>query len=116
MLSNAPYDCTVVARSTLRVLTLSASDFLQLTRKHQKLKRRFETVAAKKGQKLKARARRLEGRASGPEPAEDLDYKLEAPILNDGATGRYVGLRLDHANYKLRRLPENYDLLWRKRG
>ena len=79
VLSNAPYDCTVVARSTLRVLTLSASDFLQLTRKHQKLKRRFETVAAKKGQRLEARARRQEGRATEAEPAVNLDYDLEAP-------------------------------------
>jgi voltage-gated potassium channel len=69
VLSNAPYDCTVVARSTMRVLTLSASDFLQLTRKHVKLKRRFESVAAKKGQKLEARARRQGARSE----AEDLD-------------------------------------------
>ena len=58
MLSNARYDCTVVARSTMRVLTLSEADFLHLTRKHPKLKRRFESVAARKGQKLEARARR----------------------------------------------------------
>ncbi|HSC18548.1 MAG TPA: cyclic nucleotide-gated ion channel [Rhizomicrobium sp.] len=71
VLSTAPYDCTVVARSSMRVLTLSTSDFQQLTRKHPKLKRRFESVAARKGQKLEARARRQEGRAS-PEH-EDLD-------------------------------------------
>src|SRR3954470_8707103 len=70
VLSNAPYDCTVVARSTMRVLTLSEPDFLQLTRKHQKLKRRFETVAARKEQRLEARARRQGGRS--PE-SDDLD-------------------------------------------
>jgi voltage-gated potassium channel len=73
VLSNAPYDCTVVARSTMRVLTLSEPDFLQLTRKHQKLKRRFETVAARKEQRLEARARRQGGRS--PE-SDDLDADL----------------------------------------
>jgi len=71
VLSTAPYDCTVVARSSMRVLTLSAADFQHLTRKHPKLKRRFETVAVRKGQKLEARVRRQEGRAA-PEP-EDID-------------------------------------------
>src|SRR3954451_7911854 len=52
VLSAAPYDCTVVARSNMRVLTLSHSDFQELTRKHSKLKRRFETVSARKEHKL----------------------------------------------------------------
>jgi voltage-gated potassium channel len=81
VLANNPYDATVVARSSMRVLTLSTSDFLQLTRKHPKLKRRFETVSARKEHKLEARARRqAEGRhPAGPEPAEDLDFDAEAP-------------------------------------
>jgi voltage-gated potassium channel len=78
VLSAAPYDCTVVARSNMRVLTLSHSDFQELTRKHPKLKRRFESVSARKEQRLEARARRqMEGRES--EPAEDIDYRIEAP-------------------------------------
>jgi voltage-gated potassium channel len=78
VLAAAPYDCTVVARSNMRVLTLSHSDFQELTRKHSKLKRRFETVSARKEHKLEARARRqAEGRE--PEPAEDIDYRIEAP-------------------------------------
>ena len=80
VLSKAPYDCTVVARSSMRVLSLSASDFLQLTRKHQKLKRRFESVAARKGQKLEARARRQEGRNASQQEADDIaELNLEAP-------------------------------------
>jgi voltage-gated potassium channel len=80
VLANNPYDATVVARSSMRVLTLSTSDFLQLTRKHPKLKRRFETVSARKEHKLEARARRqAEGRHSEPEPAEDVDFETEAP-------------------------------------
>jgi voltage-gated potassium channel len=58
LLSAEPYKATVVARSTLRVLTLSHSDFLSLTRRYPKLKRRFETAAARKEQKAQARARR----------------------------------------------------------
>jgi voltage-gated potassium channel len=73
LLSNTPYDCTVVARSSMRLLTLSGSDFMQLTRKHPKLKRRFEAVVAKKTQKLEARARRMEGRATIEH--EDLDLR-----------------------------------------
>jgi voltage-gated potassium channel len=80
VLSAAPYDCTVIARSNMRVLTLSHSDFQELTRKHPKLKRRFETVSARKEQKLEARARRqAEGRAAEAEPEEDIDYLREAP-------------------------------------
>lgn len=77
VLSAEPYDCTVVARSNMRVLTLSHSDFQELNRKHPKLKRRFETVSARKENRLEARARRqAEGKL---EPAEDIDYTLEAP-------------------------------------
>jgi len=78
VLSNAPYDCSVVARSTMRVLTLSAADFLQLTRKHGKLKRRFEAVAARKGQKLEARARR-QGARSEAEEVDTAELAAEAP-------------------------------------
>jgi voltage-gated potassium channel len=79
VLSNRPYDCTVIARSTMRLLTLSGTDFLQLTRKHVKLKRRFEAVAARKEQKLEARARRQEGRNAPQEPDDMSDLDLEAP-------------------------------------
>ncbi|MFL5239732.1 MAG: hypothetical protein ACJ8EL_19485, partial [Rhizomicrobium sp.] len=79
LLTNTPYDCTVVARSTMRLLTLSGADFLQLTRKHPKLKRRFEAVVSRKGQKLDARARRPE-RNLEPEEELDLDdISAEAP-------------------------------------
>jgi|tagenome__1003787_1003787.scaffolds.fasta_scaffold20978475_5 voltage-gated potassium channel len=79
LLTNTPYDCTVVARSTMRLLTLSGADFLQLTRKHPKLKRRFEAVVSRKGQKLEARARRQE-RNLEPDDELDLDdISAEAP-------------------------------------
>jgi voltage-gated potassium channel len=58
LLTGKPYDCTVVARSSMRVLTLSSTDFSQLLRKHPKLKRRFEVVGAAKQHKLDARANR----------------------------------------------------------
>lgn len=81
VLSNAPYDCTVVARSTMRVLTLSGPDFLQLMRKHPKLKRRFESVAARKGQKLEARARRqAEGNAAESIGMDDLAAEAPADL------------------------------------
>jgi voltage-gated potassium channel len=78
LLTNTPYDCAVVARSTMRLLTLSGADFLQLTRKHPKLKRRFEAVVARKGQKLEARVRRQE-RAMEPEDLDLGDISAEAP-------------------------------------
>jgi voltage-gated potassium channel len=77
LLANAPYDCTVVARSTMRILTLSSTDFLQLTRKHPKLKRRFEIVSARKGHRLEARTRRHEGRSS------EVDAEAEATYADD---------------------------------
>ncbi len=55
LLTGKPYDCTVISRSPMRVLTLSAADFAQLLRKHPKLKRRFEVVGAAKQHKLDAR-------------------------------------------------------------
>ena len=80
LLANAPYDCTVVARSNMRILTLSSTDFLQLTRKHPKLKRRFEIVSARKGHRLEARARRQEGRSSADLEADaEGDYSDEIP-------------------------------------
>jgi len=80
ILSNAPYDCIVVARSSMRLLTLSGTDFLQLTRKHPKLKRRFEAVVARKSQKIEARARRQEGRTTTDHEELDLgDIADEAP-------------------------------------
>ncbi|MBV9570857.1 MAG: ion transporter [Alphaproteobacteria bacterium] len=79
VLSGEPYDCTVVAKSSLRVLTLSHSDFQELTRKHPKLKRRFEAVAHRKGQKLEARARRQEGRSTVDSDELEEDYSAVAP-------------------------------------
>jgi voltage-gated potassium channel len=60
LLSGAPCDCTVTARSSMRVLTLSLSDFTSLNRRYPKLKRRFEQAAARKEQKLQKRAGRHE--------------------------------------------------------
>jgi hypothetical protein len=69
-----------VARSTMRLLTLSGSDFQQLTRKHPKLKRRFEAVVTRKGQKIEARVRRQEGRGTIEHEELDLgDIVDEAP-------------------------------------
>jgi voltage-gated potassium channel len=80
VLMSTPYDCTVVARSTMRLLTLSGADFQQLTRKHPKLKRRFEAVVARKGQKIEARVRRQEGRGTAEPEEFDLgDLAEEAP-------------------------------------
>ena len=79
LLTNTPYDCTVVARSTMRLLTLSGADFLQLTRKHPKLKRRFEAVVSRKGQKLDARARRQERNLEPDEELDLDDISAEAP-------------------------------------
>jgi CRP-like cAMP-binding protein len=80
LLTSTPYDCTVVARSTMRLLTLSGSDFLQLTRKHPKLKRRFEAVVTRKSQKLEARVRRQEGRGTAePEELDLGEIVEEAP-------------------------------------
>lgn len=79
VLANTPYDCTVVARSPLRLLTLSGADFLQITRKHPKLKRRFESVMARKGQRLESRAKR-QGRSRGSDDALDVaEIQREAP-------------------------------------
>jgi voltage-gated potassium channel len=72
LLSGKPHEATVTARSPMRMLTLSALDFAQLTRKHPKLRRRFESVAARKEQKLQARAsRRSEERGKSAAGAED---------------------------------------------
>jgi CRP-like cAMP-binding protein len=80
VLSGNPYDCTVVARSSMRLLTLSVSDFQHLTRKHPKLKKRFEYVSARKGHRLEARARRhAEGRGGEPEPVEGSELAIEVP-------------------------------------
>jgi len=65
LLSGTAYDSTVTARSSMRVLTMSASDFTSLNRRYPKLKRRFEQAAARKEQKLQRRAGRNE------EPRED---------------------------------------------
>jgi signal-transduction protein with cAMP-binding, CBS, and nucleotidyltransferase domain len=66
----------------MRVLSLSEADFQQLTRKHPKLKRRFESVAARKGQKLEARARRqAEGHTIADEiESEELEEVTPADI------------------------------------
>lgn len=55
LLTGKPHECTVIARSSMRVLSLSSADFSQLLRKHPKLKRRFEVVGATKQQKLDER-------------------------------------------------------------
>ncbi|HEY1960802.1 MAG TPA: cyclic nucleotide-gated ion channel [Rhizomicrobium sp.] len=78
VLSGSPYDCTVVARSSMRLLTLSVADFQQLTRKHAKLKKRFEVVSARKGHRLDARARRQD-RAAEPEYIDADELAVEAP-------------------------------------
>ena len=78
VLSGNPYDCTVVARSTMRLLTLSVADFQQLARKHPKLKKRFEQVSARKGHRLEARARRQD-RAGEAEISEADELAIEEP-------------------------------------
>ena len=78
VLSGSPYNCTVVARSSMRLLTLSTTDFQQLTRKHPKLKRRFEFVSARKGHRLEARARRQD-RTSESEFIAPEELAAEAP-------------------------------------
>lgn len=77
-LSGEPYKATVVARSALRVLTLSHGDFVSLTRRYPKLKRRFEAAAARKEQKAQARARR-----QGADTETDEDSSAEYESSDD---------------------------------
>ena len=65
VLSAAPYDCTVIARSNMRVLTLSHSDFQELTRKHPKLKRRFEIGQRAQGAEARGARATSGGRPCG---------------------------------------------------
>ena len=85
LLSGKPHESTVTARSPMRVLTLSAQDFAQLTRKHPKLRRRFESVAARKEHKLQARAsRRSEDRKAAP--PSDLDDAGDVGLPEESGT------------------------------
>ncbi|HUJ46699.1 MAG TPA: cyclic nucleotide-gated ion channel [Rhizomicrobium sp.] len=78
LLSGAPYDSTVTARSSMRVLTMSASDFSSLNRRYPKLKRRFEQAAARKEQKLQRRAgRQEEPREEEAAPASSYEVEDE---------------------------------------
>jgi voltage-gated potassium channel len=79
ILTGEPHRATVVARSTLRVLTLSHLDFQSLTRRYPKLKRRFETAATRKEQKVQARARRqgTDTEESASEYADNSDEFIE---------------------------------------
>jgi len=53
ILRGQPYDATIVARSDMRLLSLSASDFALLIRKFPKLKRRFEVVTQRRRDRRK---------------------------------------------------------------
>ena len=88
LLTGKPHEATVVARSPMRVLTLSHSDFQSLNRRHPKLKRRFETAASRKENKLHSRTRRSEA-ASAQASVSNLDEaaadepKLDETVLDE---------------------------------
>ncbi|HEY4113940.1 MAG TPA: cyclic nucleotide-gated ion channel [Rhizomicrobium sp.] len=77
LLSGEAYKATVVARSSLRVLTLSHADFVSLTRRYPKLKKRFETAAARKEHKVQARARRQGSEADTDDVSSDYIEEAE---------------------------------------